>query len=161
MILKFVYIFYQVKFWTLFRWFILFIHKCWYIKYVRVIIHMLIMPYKMMENISKNLWSNYLVLAQSTGCEKRKTQILKLFFPSCWRVSKNVQVDEIFINCGDRKIFEISPNHFKFWENLTKYLNNVRACLFASLTSHIPTKKNFLMERRIYKYISKKIWKWI
>jgi len=44
---------------------------------------MLIMPYKMMESTDKHLWSDYLVLAQSTGCEKRKTHILKLLFPSC------------------------------------------------------------------------------
>jgi hypothetical protein len=44
---------------------------------------MIIMPYKMMESIRKHLWSDYLVLTQSIGCEKRKTHILKLFFPSC------------------------------------------------------------------------------
>jgi len=97
---------------------------------------MLVMSYKMMERVGKRLWSDYLLLAQSTGCEKRKTHILKLFSPSCWRVSKTVQVDEIFINFDVRKIIEISPNHFKFWENLTKVVNILDwcTCMPASIT---------------------------
>ena len=73
-----------------------------------------VVPYKKKEDISKYFWSDYLVLAQTTDCEKHKTYFLKLFFPSCWSVSKTIQVYENFINCDDRKIYENSPNHFKF-----------------------------------------------
>jgi len=42
-------------------------------------------------------------------------------------------VDEIFINCHDRKIFEISPNHFRFLENLTKVVDIVDLCTCISV----------------------------
>ena len=58
----------------------MFLHRNCYIKYVLAIIHMLIMPYKKMEIISKHFWSDYLVLANQLAPKNSKLTFLSYSF---------------------------------------------------------------------------------
>lgn len=68
-------------------------------------------------------------------------------------------MDEIFINYDDRKIFEISPNHFKFWKKFDERSGHLRRTYVHVCLHHLQAifpQKTFLWKEEFRKIQVKK-----